>query len=232
MATEIDLEPPFSMIICASSGSGKTTLLRHMLTHTLGPGGSACIDNIFIMSDTADLSSDYDTFRAIPEYKGRIFGSYDKDVIEEIYEKQKYLKTKYGTERTPHTLLVLDDVMDHLQGNKTLVQKLFWKGRHVRLSVIILVQKLKGISTVMRVNAKYVIFFRCGNSSELENLLNEYTGKNERKKIEGVLVEHFKAPWSWLFCDLKTQDFTERYQLGVGNEIVGTIDWSPSPAFE
>lgn len=220
-AREIELEPPFSMIICASSGSGKTTLLRHMLTHTLGRN----FDNIFIMSDTADVTSDYDVFRALPEYKGRIFDSYDAAVIEAIHSEQKYLQKKYGNERTPQTLLVLDDLMDRLQGNHTLVQKLFWKGRHVKLSVIILVQKLKGISTVMRTNAKYVVFFRCGNSNELDNLLDEFTGKKERRLIEGVLVEHFKQPWSFLFCDLKTQDFTQRYQLGVSNKIIGTIDW-------
>lgn len=213
------------MIICASSGSGKTTLLRHLLDHTL----KVKFDNIFIMADTADVSEDYEKYKANSEEylggKNRIFSSYDEEVISEIYSEQSYLKKKYGAERTPHTLLILDDFMDKVQGNHNLVQKLFWKGRHVKLSVIVLLQKLKGTSTMMRINTKYMIFFRCGNTAELDHLLDEYCGKRERKIVESALVEHFKAPWSWLLCDLKTQRFEHRYQLGVNNKVIGTIEW-------
>lgn len=218
---EIELEPPFSMIICASSGSGKTTLLRHLLNHTL----KEKFDNIFVMADTADVSEDYDQFKKQDEYKNRIFSSYDEEVINEIYDQQGFLKKKYGAARTPHTLLILDDLMDKVQGNHNLVQKLFWKGRHLKLSVIVLLQKLRGTSTLMRINTKYVIFFRCGNTAELDHLLDEYCGKKERKVIEGELMEHFKQPWSWLLCDLKNQDFSQRYQKGVDKKVIGTIKW-------
>lgn len=218
---DIEVDPPFTMIICASSGSGKTHLLKHLLKHTL----KQTFDNIFIMCPSMDFSDDYDEFKHKEEYKGRLFNEYDEGIISEIMAEQRYIIKKYGKSRCPQTLLILDDCLEKLQGNHNLIKDIFYKGRHINLSCIILVQKLKGISTLMRINTKYMCFFRCGNSSEMDNLLEEYTGKKERKTIESALVEHFKNPWSFLWADLKTQDFHKRYALGLNCKLVGYINW-------
>lgn len=222
---EIKLDPPFTMILCASSGSGKTYLLKHLLKKDLKDK----FDNVFIMCPSLEYSTDYDEFKSKERYKKRMFGSYDPEIIDEIIAEQKYVIKKFGKDRCPQTLLILDDCMEYLQGNHTLVQNIFFKGRHINLSCIILVQKLKGISTIMRINTKYVIFFRTGNSAELDHLLEEFSGKKERKIIEAELVKWFQQPYSFLLCDLKTQDFTRRYALGLDCKIVKYIDWYSVP---
>lgn len=218
---EVVLEPPFTALFCASSGSGKTHFLKHLLKHCL----KEKFDNIFIMCPSLEFSQDYDEFRDKKEYKNRIFGAYDEDIISEIMAEQRYVIKKYSKARCPQTLLILDDCLMEVQTNHNLAKDIFFRGRHINLSCIVLVQKLLGVSTIMRVNTKYVCMWRCGNSSELEHLLSEYTGKKERRVIEEALVEHFKKPWSFLLMDAKTQKFEERYALGENSKIVGYIDW-------
>lgn len=218
---EVVLEPPFTALFVGSSGSGKTHFLRHLLKHSL----KNKIENIFIMCPSLEFSGDYDEFRSQEHYKNRIFPAYDESILSEIMAEQRYIIKKYGKARCPQSLLILDDCLLEVQSNHNLAKDIFFRGRHINLSCIVLVQKLLGISTIMRVNTKYVVFWRCGNSSELEHLLAEYTGKKERRVIEEALVEHFKQPWTFLMMDAKTQDFGRRYALGKDCKIAGYIDW-------
>lgn len=223
-----NFEPPFSMIICASSGSGKTTLLKSLIDKKWKSKNSqngGFKKNIFIFCPTLDYSGDFDDYTNDDDFKNRIYNEYNENTIGDIIKEQEYVINRYGKNRCPNTLIILDDCLLELQKSNNIVKNLFFKGRHLKLSVIILVQKLKGISTIIRVNTKYMIFFRCGNTQELENLLDEYTGKRERKKIEEELIEHFKKPWSFVICNFKSQDFKTRYLKGVSGKTTGYIKW-------
>lgn len=208
------LEPPFTMIICGNTGSGKTQLLKHMITNEL----SKKFDYIFIMCPSLEFSGDYKEFENHKKIKDNMFAEYDQEIINDIMKSQEKIIKKHGKKRCPQTLIILDDCLEYL-GFGSLISKIFFKGRHINISCIVLVQKLKGISTLLRINTKYIVFFRTANSKELENLLDEYTGKKERKIIENELNEWFKEKWSFMFCNLKTQDFTKRYALGKDKEL-------------
>lgn len=209
-----NFEPPFTMIICGNTGSGKTQLLKHLITTEL----TKKFDYIFIMCPSLEFSGDYKEFENHKKIKDNMFAEYDQEIISDILQSQEKIIKKYGKKRCPQTIIILDDCLEYL-GFGSLVSKIFFKGRHVNVSCIVLVQKLKGISTLLRINTKYMIFFRCANSQELEHLLDEYTGKRERKQIEAVLYEWFKQPWSFMYCDLKTQNFENRYAIGKNKKL-------------
>jgi len=219
-------QPPFTMIICGNSGSGKTQLLKQLI-NTDFTKTSQGFQNIFVFCPSMDYSGDYDEFKHREFFKDRLFDTYDSKIIGEIIESQENIINRYGKKRCPQTLIILDDCLENLSNNpnNNIISKIFFKGRHINLSVVVLVQKLKGIGTLLRINTRYCIFFRCGNSQELENLLEEFTGKRERKIIENELYEHFKNPYSFVVCDFKNQDFKKRYALGQDKKFVKYIEW-------
>ena len=212
----------FSMMICGSSGSGKTQLLKKIL--------KSCqknYDYIVVLCPSLEFSGDYNDFEPSSGDKNKkftMFNEYDPKVLNEIMDTQSDIIRHYGKNRCPKVMVILDDCLEFLKQH-SLIEKLFFKGRHINISPIVLVQKLKGVSTILRVNTRYSIFFRAGNTSELEAFLETYTGKRERRKIEDDLREWFKQLYSFLFCDFKTQKFEDRYMLGLDGKLVRPIDW-------
>jgi len=209
----------FSMLICGSSGSGKTQLLKTII--------NSCKKNyqyFVILCPSLEFSGDYDEFRnANDDQKFIFFNEYRADVIKEVMQTQEDLIVRYGKNRCPKVIMILDDCMENIKQH-SLVEKLYFKGRHINISTISLVQKLRGVSTILRVNTRYAVFFRAGNSSEIDAFLDSYVGKRQRNKLEEILYEWFKNSYSFLFCDFKTQNFDERYILGKDKKLVEAIE--------
>jgi len=212
----------FSMLIAGSSGSGKTMLLRKILKEC-----QKNYDYIVVLCPSLEFSGDYKDFEPHDgkNKKFTLFHDYDPNVVKEIMQTQGDIIKRYGKKSCPSVILILDDCLEFLRQH-SLIEKVFFKGRHINISPIVLVQKLRGVSTILRVNTKYAIFFRAGNTSEIEAFLDTYTGKRERKHIEGELIDWFKQLYSFLFCDFKTQNFKDRYILGVDGKLVKLIEWT------
>lgn len=208
----------FSILLAGSSGSGKTQLLKQILKQS-----QKNYDYVVVLCPSLEFSGDYEDFEENKKYTQ--FGEYDPAVIREVMETQGEIIKRHGKARCPKVVIILDDCLEFLKQH-SLIEKLFFKGRHINISPIVLVQKLKGVSTILRVNTRYAVFFRAGNSNEIEHFLEAYTGKRERSKIEEELHEWFKTPYSFLFCDFKTQNFKDRYMLGVDGKLVKTIEWT------
>jgi len=207
----------FSMLIAGSSGSGKTQLLKKILKQA-----QSKYEYFVVLCPSLEFSGDYDDFKQNKKFT--LFNEYDPAVISEIMQTQADIIKLHGKARCPKVVLILDDCLENLKQH-SLIEKVYFKGRHINISGIVLVQKLKGVSTILRVNTRYAIFFRAGNSNEIEHFLEAYTGKRERKIIEPILIEWFKNLYSFLWCDFKNQDFTQRYFLGKDGKLVRPIEW-------
>ena len=107
-----------------------------------------------------DFSGDYDEFKNQNKFENRMFDTYDPDFIQEIIDENEDIIRKHGKSRVPSTVIILDDCLDYLRQNpnNNIISKLFFKGRHLNLSCIVLVQKLRGIGTLLRINTRYCIF--------------------------------------------------------------------------
>jgi len=211
----------FSMLLLGNSGSGKTMLIKKIINSI-----KKNYQYFVILCPSLEFSGDYDEFKNNDEKNQfTFFNEYDPRVLEEIMETQADIIVRYGKQRTPKVVVLLDDCMENIR-QRSIVEKLYFKGRHLNISPISLVQKLKGISTILRVNTRYSIFFRAGNSSELEHFLEAYTGKRERNKIEEILYEWFKDPYTFLFADFKTQKFQDRYILGKDMKLIEKVEWT------
>ena len=211
----------FSMLICGSSGSGKTQLIKTIINNCKKE-----YDYFIIIAASMNFSGDYKEFEADNDEKKFIFfDEYNPEILRELMDTQADIIVRYGKPRTPKVVVIMDDIMEYIK-QRSLIEKLFFKGRHLNISPIVLVQKLRGgVSTTLRVNTRYAVFFRAGNSSEIDAFLQIYTGKRERAHIEQILHEWFKEPYTFLFADFKTQNFQDRYILGRDKQLHHRVEW-------
>jgi hypothetical protein len=107
-----------------------------------------------------------------------------KGIIEDIILQQKQLK-KEGQDMKDY-LFILDDVLDDSsirKRNDNIVQTLSTQGRHLHLSVCLLVQGSKGITPMTRKNTDFVFISRGRDGNEMETFLKTYlTGESEASR--------------------------------------------------
>jgi energy-coupling factor transporter ATP-binding protein EcfA2 len=210
----------FSMLICGSSGSGKTQLLKTII--------NSCkknYDYFVILCPSLEFSGDYKEFQNNNEDKKFIFfNEYRADVIKEVMSTQEDIIVRYGKNRCPKVVMILDDCLDNLKYH-SLPEVLYFRGRHINISPISLVQKLRGVSTILRANTTSAIFFRSGNEAELEAFVETYCGRRERKFIEQEISNWFKdRPFTFLYCNFRTHNYDERYILGADKKLMEAIE--------
>jgi len=210
----------FSMLICGSSGSGKTQLLKTII--------NSCkknYDYFVILCPSLEFSGDYKEFQNNNEDKKFIFfNEYRADVIKEVMQTQEDIIVRYGKNRCPKVVMILDDCLDNLKYH-SLPEVLYFRGRHINISPISLVQKLRGVSTILRANTTSAVFFRSGNEAELEAFVETYCGRKERKHIEQEISNWFKdRPFTFLYCNFRTHNYDERYILGADKKLMEAIE--------
>lgn len=165
---------PFNIFL-ASRRSGKTYTLRSILYN-----GKHKWDKVILFSNTKDFNVDYGY---IPD-ENKYTTSDMKSIIETIIDEQKQLK-KEGKDMKDYAF-ILDDVLDDAsirKRNDNIVQTLSTQGRHLHLSVFLLVQGSKGITPLTRKNSDYIFISRCRDGNEIESFLKTYlTGEMEASR--------------------------------------------------
>jgi hypothetical protein len=160
------------------SGGGKSTSLISML---LGPY-SKVFDEVHVFSPSVDIDSAWEPVRHFAKgLKASSFHSeWDEAALREIMAKQKQkvkeLKDANSKKPLPQCLTIIDDFADrpdimHAAGN--ILTTLFIRGRHFGSSCWLSSQKLTAISTVARVNFRFMLVWRLRNQREVMALMEE-----------------------------------------------------------
>ena len=153
---------------------------------------------------------------------------FDVDFIKKLLERQKkiteYLKRK-GTKRRFNICIVVDDHADnpsamHRAGG--ILETLYVRARHFGLSTIVSSQKLKLISSTVRVNLTALFVFRLRNHSDLlEGVVREYSALIDAKTLMAMYRAAVSRPYGFLYVNLLAKDldhmfyssFISRFQL-------------------
>jgi hypothetical protein len=171
--------PGASGCFLAPSGQGKTTTLISLL---LGPYAKI-FDQVHVFSPSVEIDSAWDPVREFAKgLKASSFHSeWDEKALHEIMDRQrskiKELKLAKSKKPLPQCLTIIDDHADSpfiMHSANNILTTLFVRGRHFGSSCWISSQKLTAISTVARVNFRFMLVWRLRNKKELlDGLLYE-----------------------------------------------------------
>ena len=149
-------------ICCAKRGSGKSYLCRYLVKLEQKE-----FDEIFVISATEDFNNFYKTF--INEKN--IYSVFSSEWLAKFLDNIEKM-TKKGDKKK--VLLILDDVGSEDEFKKdTTIKKIFIRGRHTGISILIMQQYMYQISSICRSNADWVL---CGqmNAASVQILADEY----------------------------------------------------------
>ncbi len=162
----------------APSGMGKTTTLISML---LGPY-RGIFDQIHVFSPSVEIDS---AWLPVKEFADHLEGSsfhseWDEPALRQILDEQrdkiKKLKDAKSKKPLPQVLTIIDDFADRwdvMHSATNILTTLFVRGRHLGSSCWISSQKLTAITSVARVNFRFMLVWRQRNYREIEVLMEE-----------------------------------------------------------
>jgi hypothetical protein len=200
---------PFRLLVVGKSQSGKSNIAVNLLLQEDNRLYKNVFDgeDIYIFSPSA--RSDYKLKTLIEEKeipKNNIFGNFDEDVIEALYElvKDEYEEAIADGRKPTPKLFIFDDMS--AGGNlkaKThgIIAKIFMNGRHIMLSSMITAQKYSDIPTSARENATGAIFFSCSNK-QLELIENDFNYLKNKNGFREMFREATNEPYSFFVVNL------------------------------
>ena len=191
---------------------GKSYLIKQMLKNGLLED----FDRIKIYAKSSDFNKDFKDFRE--EKNVEIFANFEQRDIEDIFLEQEKCSRVVHTQMAntdtwecPHTLIILDDVIDSgLLNFKGVVDKIAERGRHINLSLIVTSQRLRAVSTSIRMNSDYFIIFATSQIAELERFLEEFVFRRDRGLLIAKLRQLFNIPRAFLLVDCTAEEANSR----------------------
>lgn len=167
-------------------GTGKSTLVTDIMYHKRNiPSG-------VVMSATEDGNHYYRQY--VPDLF--IYGSYSKETIENIIERQKNNINKYGD--TPNVFILMDDCMyDKAFTKDECIRQLFMNGRHWKIFYLLTTQYCMDIPPGLRTNIDYVFVLRENVIQNREKLWKSFFGVfptfNMFQQVMDACTENFEC---------------------------------------
>jgi hypothetical protein len=149
------------------------------------------------------------------------FDTWEPEVLSEIVDTQKRVieeSKKQKIKQLYGILIVVDDFADSpniVHSNSgaasggSMLNTLFIRGRHMMISTLVSSQKLRLLSTTMRVNVQFMLVWRLRNRLELQSLLEEISAVYDIKTLEQMYQLATEEPFSFwyiLFTARKKED--------------------------
>jgi GTPase SAR1 family protein len=160
-----DPQKCFRLLIFSASNSGKSNVIKNLITRLEFGYSKYYKQNIFLFSPTIHVDPIWQDL-SLP--KTHLYDERDERIVENILA---YASQHNGA------LLILDDMItssDAVNGKRgNLLKKIFYQGRHHKVSIILVSQKLKDIPLGMRINSTHIICFDLRNKNEEESFLSE-----------------------------------------------------------
>lgn len=168
-------------LIIGKTKSGKSELSRYLLT-PIRPE----FQKIFVFSGTEKVNSFYKKFIN----PNCIYNEFNSKFLQILINKITDMKMQ-DTNYNKKILLIFDDVGTDITDNKEL-QKLFTMGRHLNISIVVLLQYLSQVKPVIRDNASYILIGQ-QNAHSVELLADNFLNGNlTRKQFINLYHENTK----------------------------------------
>lgn len=203
--------------------SGKTSLwLSLLLSHGKGSstGFYRKFDKVYLFSGSLDTLP----MEKLGLDSGRIYDSYDENILKEIIKNEK------DSADNNNVLLIFDDLIRDISGKKGIyLEKLILNRRHAiqnkdndkvksGLTIFITAQSYNMLNLRMRKNLSDIILFSSTNAKELNSIKDELMYDIDKNKQNAVLKYCWSIPYG--FCYIKSNATTEARYYQNFNKIV------------
>lgn len=197
---ELDIQDK-TILLCARRGSGKSELIKYMIKEF------GHLFECVIVISTTDFSGFYK--QIIPEKN--ISNVYQDKIVESLLNKLE--KTNKGKnqkdENFKRVLLVLDDVISdtRLASSKSL-EKVYTKGRHYGITLILASQYIKKIPPVMRENVDLVFIGKHTENSR-GIFTEEFNDYLTNKEFENLLKKNAGVDYNFVIINATARNQSE-----------------------
>ena len=227
---------PCRSIILGPSGSGKTVLLTNLILDIY----KNCFSRIYIFSPSINVDSVWLPVKKYIENEMKIdtkkeqcyFEEYNatdlKNIIDTQHKIIEFMKSKKDTKNLFQILVIIDDMADNpkLCRNSQLLNSLYIRGRHNQISTITSVQKLRSLSTIIRVNITEIFIYRLRNEKEIQSLTEELSALYPKKIIYQIYNLATESPHSFLYIKLTEHNKKDMFYKNLTEKII--VDSSDS----
>ena len=173
-----------TLSLVAKRNSGKSVLLKYLVKEEIQN-----FKKIFVICPTNCINGFYDDWIE----PNCVFEDYDEEWTEKLISKMSILNKGKNNNTADHVLLILDDCCSDTKFHASKsIKKLFSRGRHSFISIIITCQMLHHISPLCRCNSDFLIIGQLNNQN-IQLLSDEFNTGLENK--------NFKAMYKRLITD-------------------------------
>ena len=205
---------PSNGILCAPPASGKTVLLVSMILEQY----RGCFERVYIMSPSIDMDPQWEPVKKyIQEDLGVNtdreqcwWDEWDEAALRNILAQQKKItqqSKQLGMKKLYQVLIVLDDMADSPQVHKKtgdgILDTLFIRGRHYCCNTWVSTQKLRLMSSAVRVNTMRYCVFRLRNQLELDALVEELSAMLPKDVLYGMYQEATREKYSFWYVNMR-----------------------------
>jgi len=190
--------PPFgTTYFCGRTGSGKTTIICRLLKDKDKLKDYYDRIYVFCMSPCMDL------VEHCPQIEEEHLYGEEPEKLKELYDKNKKAVKTMGFDKAPHTLFILDDIVQsNIMMNSKVLRDLFFGGTHAKCSVWLVSQHYKSCPLRLRQNFHSIILCHGLTYQEKEKFVEEWQSAYLTKKEFMALVDYaLEKPYSFLFMN-------------------------------
>ena len=201
----------FFWVLVGSAGAGKTSMMVNALT---SKGNNRVYRKVYdkivlVQPKNSRMSIKNNPFEDLPTEQ--IFEKLDYNVIELIEQNKKEFD-KNNKNKNMNQLLILDDITASLKDNEDILLQLTTNRRHMKLSIILLVQHLRSISRSVRFQITDITLFRPSNGLDEETIHEEFVGNLNSKEFKKLSRFVWKEPYDNLFINKTTNTLFKNLQ--------------------
>ena len=199
--------PPFSHLnkhfflsLVGKSGSGKTSMLYSLITNKNIL--QKTFENILLFMPPNSMASLEGDVLGKNLKDDNIYPELEIDFLEDAYDKIDGF-----SQDGLHSLLIIDDMGSSLKNGdiQKLLKTMIWNKRHLKLSIIILVQVYNSIPMTVRKSLTDAIVFFRPSKNEMKSIADDLL--DDDIDVRKLVDFSFKKKYDWLFMNLENQRF-------------------------
>jgi hypothetical protein len=176
------------------------------------------------MCPSLKFNDDYGDFLERDDELFTFIGDPSRQILEELFDRQCHVKERVREQEKmiqrkrqgpasyvpdedellvcPKTLLILDDMIDSgLMNFKGMCDRFAERGRHIDFSVIATSQRMSAVSRSVRLNSDLFIIFCPYSISEIEQFLEQFVSRSQKKQIRAALDDIFNQKYQFVLLD-------------------------------